>query len=326
MPAINNSRRTPLRLFLDSPTPRLYDRTVETVQLTIRSGHDMLPTARLGQIIGDQLERAIYTPLKTVADEFGLYLDFKHERPARGGRRAVAWKDKYGNVHDLDYVLEEGGSEDVLGRPRAFIESAWRRYTKHSRNKAQEIQGAIAPLAETYHDCHPFLGAILAGEYTEGSLAQLRSHKFNLVYCRYDTIVQAFATEGVDVSTEEDTSEVELQRKVESFDKLSEAQRENIAYKIRELNAAEFKAFFAALRACLDRRIEHVFVLTLSGLSRQLESIEDAVRFVEENDEEAPVSEFIRYELTIRYTNGDEVRGSFREKSKAIGFLRSLEL
>lgn len=283
------------------------------------------PAHRLGQIIGDEVEQAIRKPLKTVADEFGLYLDFKHKRPARGGKSKVAWKDSRGNVHDLDYVLEEGGSEEVLGRPRAFIESAWRRYTKHSRNKAQEIQGAIAPLAETYHDCHPFLGAVLAGVFTEGSLAQFRSHRFNLVYCPYDTIVQAFASEGVGVSTDEGTSEVELQRKVDAFDRLSDAQRENIADEIRRLNAAEFDTFFAELRTCLDRKIEHVFVLTLSGISQQLDSIEDAVRFVEEHDEAAPATEFVRYELNVRYTNSDEVRGTFREKAKAIDFLRSFE-
>lgn len=54
-----------------------------------------------------------------------------------------------GNAHDLDFVLERGGSDDKIGMPAAFIETAWRRYTKHYRNNAQEIQGALEPLAET---------------------------------------------------------------------------------------------------------------------------------------------------------------------------------
>lgn len=78
-----------------------------------------------------------------------------------GTKRKVAWIDGQGNTHDLDYVFELGGSDEQIGSPRAFIEAAWRRYTKHSRNKAQEIQGAILPLAERFHDCHPFLGAVL---------------------------------------------------------------------------------------------------------------------------------------------------------------------
>lgn len=281
------------------------------------------PAHRLGQIIGDELERAIHKPLQEIAEEFGLYLDYKHPRRARGGKSKVAWTDSRGNVHDLDYVLEEGGSEETLGRPRAFIESAWRRYTKHSRNKAQEIQGAIAPLAETYHDCHPFLGAVLAGVFTEGSLAQFRSHGFSLVYCPYENIVQAFASTGVDVSTDESTGEVELQRKVDALDGLADAQGERVTAEIRRLHGDQFDVFFNKLRACLDRSIKHVFVLTLSGLSRQLDSIEDAVHVVEAHDEAAPASGFIRYELNVLYTNGDQINGTFREKGSAIAFLQS---
>lgn len=281
------------------------------------------PAHRLGQIIGDELETAIRKPLMAVAEEFGLYLDYKHARPARRGKRKVTWRDLHGNTHDLDYVLEEGGSEETLGRPRAFIEIAWRRYTKHSRNKAQEIQGAITPLAEAYQNDQPFLGVVLAGVFTEGSLAQFRSHNFNLAYCHYNTITQAFASEGIDISSDEGTGEEELQRKVNAFDTLTPIQRERIAETIWKLHADQFNSFLETLRLCLNRRVKHIFVLTLSGTSYRFDSIKDAVRFVSEYDQSAPVSDFVRYELNIRYSNGDEVRGTFQEKERAIEFLRS---
>ena len=283
------------------------------------------PAHRLGQIIGDELEAAIRQPLLEIAKEFDLYLDYKHARPARGGKKKVAWRDSHGNTHDLDYVLEEGGSEKTMGHPRAFIETAWRRYTKHSRNKAQEIQGAISPLAETYQNYRPFLGAVLAGVFTEGSLVQFRSHKFNLAYCPYETVIQAFASEGIDVSSGEDTSEEELQRKVDAFDRLTSIQRERIAEEIRRLHADQFTPFFETLRLCLHRHIECIFVLTLSGTSHRFDSTEDAVRFVSEYDQSVSASGFVRYELNIRYSNEDEVRGTFKEKKEAIEFLRLLE-
>ena len=99
------------------------------------------PPHRLGQIIGEVLELTIHDPLQALCQRHGLYLDTQHSRPARDGRTKVTWKDQNGNTHDLDYVIEQGGSESQLGIPKAFIEIAWRRYTKHSRNKAQEIQG-----------------------------------------------------------------------------------------------------------------------------------------------------------------------------------------
>ena len=254
-----------------------------------------------------------------------MYLDYKHARPARQGKKKVIWKDSRGNTHDLDYVLEEGGSEKVRGRPRAFVEIAWRRYARHSRNKAQEIQAAVLPLAETYRDCRPFLGVVLAGVFTDGSLAQFRSHDFNVAHCPYESMVRAFASEGIDVSSEEDTSEAELQRKADAFDRLTGSRRKRIAEEIRRLHSIQFNPFFDALRLCLGRRVEHVFVLTLSGDSCRFRSIEDAVRFVSEHDPSAPVSGFVRYEMNIRYSNGDEVRGAFREKDRAVAFLRSFE-
>ena len=120
------------------------------------------PAHKFGQLIGEILESTILPQLETFCSTNNLYLDHqKKVRPARSGKK-VAWSDQYGNTHDLDFVIERDGTDQQIGRPVAFIESAWRRYTKHSRNKAQEIQGAILPLAEKYKWNNPFLGAVLA--------------------------------------------------------------------------------------------------------------------------------------------------------------------
>ncbi len=279
------------------------------------------PAHKLGQIIGDQLEASLREPLAKFANQFSLYLDYKHTRRARGRKSKVAWKDSKGNTHILDYVLEEGGSEVVQGRPRAFIEVAWRRYTKHSKNKAQEIQGAITPLAETYQVSHPFLGAVLAGEFTEPSLEQLRSHGFNLIYCSYQTMLQAFASEGVDVSSEEDSSDEDLQNKVDALERLSPTQKERIAKKIQELHKDQFDIFFGGLTGSVQRRVEFVFVLPLSGSPHRFESVQDAVDYISNHDLSTPSSEFVKYELNVRYSNGDEIRGTFHDKQTAIAFL-----
>lgn len=283
------------------------------------------PAHKLGQVIGEQIEAALREPLRKIAEEFDLYLDYKHVRPARGKRKKVSWRDHYHNVHDLDYVLEARGSEDVLGRPRAFIETAWRRYTKHSRNKVQEIQSAILPLAETYQRDSPFLGVVLAGDFTGQSLNQLKSHGFNLAYCSYEMIMQAFRDEGLDVSSEEDTSEADLNRKAAAFGRSSKAARRRIAHNIRRYGSDQFDQFFDSLRSSICRRIEHVIVLTLSGPRHGFDSIAKAIGFVTDHDESAPAMGFVRYELSIRYSNGDEIRGDFHEKEDAVKFLRSFE-
>src|SRR5437763_3929690 len=168
------------------------------------------PAHRFGQIIGDTLERAIRPLFEAIARDLGLYLDGKGERKARGTKRKVAWVDGQGNTHDLDYVFEFGGTDAQIGEPRAFIEVAWRRYTKHSRNKAQEIQGAILPLAARYSNSHPFLGVVLGGVFTDGSLNQLRSHGFTVLYFPYESIIAAFGSVGIDAAFDEDTPDSAL--------------------------------------------------------------------------------------------------------------------
>ena len=151
------------------------------------------PAHRFGQIIGNLLEETLIRYCRPIAAQCGMYLDYKHERPARGNRNEVIWTDINGNAHKLDIVMEQNGTEAALGKPLAFIEIAWRRYTKHSKNKAQEISAAILPLVKRYSDTGPFYGAVLAGEFTENSLCQMRSEGFRLLY--FSGIVKKCAVE-----------------------------------------------------------------------------------------------------------------------------------
>ncbi len=85
---------------------------------------------KFGQIIGELLELAIEPHLEKFAKKNNLYLDKKGKRNARPGKK-VSWTDNRGNKHELDFVLERGGTENRIGVPVAFIEAAWRRCTKH---------------------------------------------------------------------------------------------------------------------------------------------------------------------------------------------------
>lgn len=282
------------------------------------------PTHRFGQIIGDVLEAALHAPLAEVAKRHGLYLDCKCPRAARGGQSKVGWKDQKGNRHDLDYVLEAGGSDAKVGRPKAFIEIAYRRYTKHSKNKAQEIQGAIAPLFETYKHDHPFIGVVLAGVFTEPSLAQLRSNGFGVLYMPFESIVQAFKAVGIDAHFDEDSVDADVQGKVDAWDALPAKDRAKVGEALRQIHKAEFATFVAELEKCLTRAIASVFVLALHGQAQELANVDSAIQFIERFDEAKAGGQFVRYEVNVRYSNTDEIRGTFTSKPEAIKFLRSL--
>ncbi|HEV8004200.1 MAG TPA: hypothetical protein VGP63_30325 [Planctomycetaceae bacterium] len=282
------------------------------------------PSHRFGQIIGELLELMLHQPLRKVADKHGLYLDYKHPRSARDNKSKVTWRDSKGNDHDLDYVLERNGSETKRGIPKAFVETAWRRYTKHSRNKAQEMQGAIGPLAETYRDCHPFLGVVLAGVFTSGSTQQLRSHGFSVLYLPYLSIVEAFKAVSIDARFDEDTSDKEVQGKVEAYQRLSADERLAIVDKLQELHRNDFETFIQSLEVSLGRKIERIIILPLHGTGCEMTSVVDAIAFVEKFAVEQAALPFVRFEVQVRYGNGDKIAGEFSEKGEAIAFLKSL--
>ena len=83
----------------------------------------LAPGHRLGQIIGETFELAVEPALAAFCKEHDLYLDGKRQRRARPGVK-VTWEDDLGNRHDLDHVIERSGTEDEIGIPAAFIETA----------------------------------------------------------------------------------------------------------------------------------------------------------------------------------------------------------
>lgn len=279
------------------------------------------PAHRFGQIVGEVLEAAIVPLLEDFATTHDLYLDKKGSRPCRTGKKCT-WVDLNKNSHDLDFVLERGGTRDKKGMPAAFIETAWRRYTKHSRNKAQEIQGAVIPLVETYRHYSPFQGAILAGVFTKGALTQLESLGFTLLYFPYESVVNAFQKFGIDASFDEKTPDAVFQKKVDEYEALSQTNRQALAQELLKSRANDVRHFIDALTAAVSRQIERIVVLPLHGTSQALDTVDEAVRFIETYDEASRGHAFQRYEIRVVYNNGNQIDASFNDKVSAIEFLR----
>lgn len=284
------------------------------------------PSHRFGQIIGDLLEEIMAPQFQSFCNERGLYLDKKGVRGnARSGKK-VSWIDKYGNSHDLDFVIEKGGSENVRGRPLAFIEAAWRRYTKHSRNKAQEIQGAILPIAEKYDWDKPFLGVILAGVFTNGSLNQMRTSGFEVALFPYETIISAFSSIGINAEFDENTPDATFQDAIDIIDIISLEARAKLKQNLVDLNQNLLDHFFTELQATLDRQIEKIILIPLHGQQSEFVTILEAITFIE-NYSEYGLREgnFRKYEIIVRYSNGDKIDASFQSKEKAVSFFHYIE-
>jgi hypothetical protein len=279
------------------------------------------PAHRFGQIIGDVLEAAVEPLLLKFANDHGLYLDKKGKRVCRSGAK-VSWTDLYKNMHDLDFVLERDGADAKQGRPAAFIETAWRRYTKHSRNKAQEIQGAILPLLETYRNDAPFAGAILAGVFTDGALTQLKSLGFSIIYISFEDVVNAFRQVGIDADFGEDTEDAAFAKKVKTWDVLKDEQRRRVSTALIASNSPQVKAFLERLKGVIVRRLRWIRITPLHGSGMEWATIEEPIEFITRYDEATDHGPFVKYDVEVLYSNGDRINGIFAAKKDAIQFLR----
>lgn len=287
------------------------------------------PSHALGQIAGYMMEQAFFEMLEPIAQEFDLYIDRQGERQARGTKKKVTWFDAHGNKHDLDFVLEREGSTSQVGRPAAFVESAWRRYTKHSINKASEIANALVPLRQTYKFDRPFLAALVAGEWTQGGLAQMEAQGISVLRLPVAALVDAFAVEDVDFKYDEDTSDEYMAEQVEHWNRIGEAGQGRVVKRLQEVAGEEFSFFEAKLREHLSRRIESVVILPLHGAAKMVSSVSEAVALLSAMEDGVGFPKemnLIRVEIQVRYSNTDKIDASFSNLADAILWLEQNHL
>jgi len=281
------------------------------------------PGHKLGQIIGVLLERTVGTPLEAFARRRGLYCDRQGDRPAVRPGRKVTWADSRGNPHDLDYVLERDGSNESKGDPVAFIESAWRRYTKHSRNKSGELEGALLPLRDT-HPTVRFLGVVLAGEYSEGGLQQLRSAGIEVLHVPFATIAAAFRRHGLEIDYPEKATPAQKAQLNRALERVADTTLDSISSTLARSIRPDYERFEGRLDASVTETATRVRVITLFGDETVYRSVRDAIRELEHPTtlSELDLNTPRGYEVFIEYPSGARVNGRFQNKTELINFLK----
>jgi hypothetical protein len=287
------------------------------------------PSHKFGQDLGNLLEQLVLKEilkprLEKFAQSKSYYLDWQKERSARKSKK-VTWADKYGNKHDLDFVIEVGGTDSAIGKPIAFIEAAWRRYTKHSKNKAQEIQGALLPIVELHHLSAPFSGVVLAGDFTAPALEQLRKNNFSVLYIPYDDVVKAFAKIDFDIAFDESTPDKVYSQANAKLAKLTATNRNIILTALKNISKKETDKFMRALQKTLERYITQIVLVPLFGAEIKLATIDEALHSLGKLDSKKPGGSLYKIEIIVDYSNGDVIRASFKDVDTASEFLNSIK-
>lgn len=260
-------------------------------------------------------------PIREFANRNGLYFDTIGPRKARRGRK-LTWTDINGCGHDLDFVIERGGTEETIGEPVAFIELAWRRYTRHSKNKVQEIAGALNPICEKYKMSKPFKGAILSGQFTESAIKQLKSEGFHVLYIPFERLVNAFRTHGLDIYFNEETTETDIRKKHTSLSKKAVIpQLEKVREEILKTCKDDIDLFVFELSQSYNRKIKTISILPLHGRRTEVNDVDNAIDFIN-NCENIPADNRLEYiEVIVTYNNGTFIQCQFKEKEEAVEFL-----
>lgn len=181
---------------------------------------------QLGQLIGDWFEAYFVQPLLArAARKLDLFLDSRFvARPARGDK--ILWSDESGNAVDYDFVLELGGTSELIGVPVAFCESFWRRGARHSKDKARDDSGKLRPMRNTYPTAR-FLGIIAAGDFTDPARDLVLSQQIDLFYVPKDKVVEAFRRNDLEIDYPDRLHEDEKRLLASAFiQKFTPAKRE----------------------------------------------------------------------------------------------------
>ncbi|MEG4396136.1 hypothetical protein QUB30_27500 [Microcoleus sp. BROC3] len=71
-------------------------------------------------------------------------------------------------------------------------------------------------------------------------------------------------------------------------------------------------------------RVQGVNVTVLHGFSQQIATIEQAIEYLHNYSDPQPSPTPVqKYEIDIRYNNGDTIHAIFQQKAEAIRFLRT---
>ncbi|MFO1256017.1 MAG: hypothetical protein U1E37_10155 [Sphingomonadaceae bacterium] len=287
------------------------------------------PGHLLGQLIGGVLEIATEPVLQSLCDAHELFLDKKGARPGVRSGHLLSLLDNDGNKHDLDFVIERATRDGRPGHYAAFIECAWRRFTKHSKAKAQEIQGAVLPLIGKWATVGPVPAAVIAGRWSRPSAKQLESFGFVVLQLDFTTTVDCFRSFGVDIEGPTDKADDKVpdafwQVQVEAFRKLNESEVADLAASLRNALKEDFDSFATELENRVIRTVQIVIFHPVHGRTFEFETLEAAIRAIHGYDATESTHPLLRYEFEVRYTNNDVIKGSCSTVESAEEFLRQL--
>lgn len=154
------------------------------------------PGAKLGQAIGEMMERALAARMRTLAIKHKCHYLGPDPDP-EVGKVDLKLQDEFGTEYNVDAVI---ANESL--QPLVLLESKYIRYKKHNRDKGSWICHAHRSLRNRFHSVRKSI-AVLAGSWTQSSVAMIQSARVVVFLVPFEKIAKLLAEQGVDFEWDE---------------------------------------------------------------------------------------------------------------------------
>ena len=238
------------------------------------------PGSALGEAVGASMEKALEKLVGRVADEYGYHYLTAGVRKTKAGRIAkkLLMADNFGNEYDIDGVI---ANEHM--QPLILFESKYIRYKKHNRDKGSWVCQAHSAIRKRYHSIRSSI-AILAGSWSQSSIAMMQSHDINIFLIPFDFITATLARYGVDFEWGEKEKE-KARAAWEQFNTMSSRQKAEVGEAmIQVIKDRLLQRIEQILDDTAVRRIDKVVLELVSNLGEvkvyEFDSVEAAINFL----------------------------------------------
>lgn len=240
------------------------------------------PGSALGEAIGSSMEKALGKLLTQVADDYGCYYMTSGVRKTKSGRRVkkLLLSDNFGNEYDIDGVMTNESMQPLI-----IFESKYIRYKKHNRDKGSWVCHAHSAIRKRYHSIRSSI-AILAGSWSNSSIAMMKSNDINIFLIPFDFIRVELAKHGIDFEWGEKEKD-KAHEAWHKYNQLSEEQQDKIGEAMITLVEDNLLGLIERiLDDSLVREVEKIVIELASNLGEvkvfEFDSVEEAIDFLEQ--------------------------------------------
>lgn len=240
------------------------------------------PESAFDEAIRNLIEKSLGQVLKQIENNHICHYVGVHQSQSGRKTNRLLMSDDCGNEYSVFGVMT-----DESLRPLILFESQYARHEKLNRDQIGWVCDAHSAIRRRYHSIRSSI-AILAGNWSQSSLAMMKSHDINIFLIPFDLIRAALAEHGIDFDwgeKERDKAHIAWGQ----YNQLSENQQAQIGTAMIQRVANDLAT---SVERILDdsttREVDKVVIELVSSLGEmkiyEFDSVDEALDFLNQEN------------------------------------------